>query len=235
MDERPHQEGDVDHDHDHDHDHDILTEDHTGFRILGTPNPTPASAEYLSAIAELLIEKGILAADEIRRKRAELRTRGPDLGARVIARAWTDTAFLARLLEDSNEAVRELGIEPVTASQGRLVALENTDEVHHVVVCTLCSCYPIALLGPAPDWYRSDDYRSRIVSEPRDVLRGFGLNLPQGMQIRVVDSTAECRYLVVPRRPHGIEGLAIDQVEALITPESLVGTAEALPVNRQGA
>lgn len=215
----------------HEHEHEQASERHRGFRIEAIPPTAPASAEFLSAVAELLMEKGILAADEIRRKRSELRTRGPHLGATVIARAWMDPTFRGRLLEDANEAVRELGIEPVTASQGRLVAVENTGDVHHVVVCTLCSCYPIALLGPAPEWYRSDDYRRRIVSEPRVVLSEFGLELPQGVQIRVVDSTAECRYLVIPRRPHGIENLAIDEIEGLVTPESMVGVAEALPVS----
>ncbi len=173
------------------------------------------------------MEKGILAADEIRRKRAEIRARGPHLGAQVVVRAWTDDGFRSRLLVDATEAVRELGIEPLTPSQARLVALENTDDTHHVVVCTLCSCYPIALLGPAPDWYRSDDYRTRVISEPERVLEEFGLRLPDTMRIKVVDSTAECRYLVIPRRPHGTEGLAPDELEALVTPESMVGTSEA--------
>jgi nitrile hydratase len=217
------------HEHEHGHSHALAQaqgDAHGEFRIVGVPEPAAASAEYLGALGELLMEKGILAADEIRRKRAEIRARGPHLGAKVVVRAWTDDEFRSRLLVDATEAVRELGIEPLTPSQARLVALENTDDTHHVVVCTLCSCYPIALLGPAPDWYRSDDYRTRVISEPERVLKEFGLRLPDSMRIKVVDSTAECRYLVIPRRPHGTEGLAPDELEALVTPESMVGTSE---------
>lgn len=220
------------HEHDHAHDHDAGATDadaaHAGFEIARVPPPPSASAEYLSAVVELLIEKGILAGDEIRRRREELRARGPRLGARVVARAWTDAAFRDRLLADAVSAVRELGIEPLTPTQGTLVALANDDELHHVIVCTLCSCYPNALLGPAPEWYRSEAYRRRVVDEPREVLREFGLELPAAMRIRVVDSTAECRYLVVPRRPLGTDGMRIDELEALVTEESMVGTGEAL-------
>lgn len=215
-----------------DHDHGATPHDdgsgHDGFRIASHPAPAPAPAEYLSAVVELLAEKGVLAIDEIRRRRQEIRARGPRLGARVVARAWQDAEFRARLLRDAVTTVRELGIEPLTPTQGSLVALENTDELHHVIVCTLCSCYPTALLGPAPEWYRSEEYRRRIVAEPREVLTEFGLTLPEDMRIRVVDSTTECRYLVIPRRPDGIEGLTIDELEALVTERSMVGTGEAL-------
>lgn len=221
----------------HDHDHDNASDGspdaadasaHAGFEIARTPAPASAPAEYLSAVVELLIEKGIIAGDEIRRRRQELRARGPRLGARVVARAWTDESFRSRLTSDAVSAVRELGIEPLTPTQGSLIALENTADLHHVVVCTLCSCYPNALLGPAPDWYRSEEYRRRVVVEPRVVLREFGLELPRDMVIRVVDSTAEHRYLVIPRRPTGTEGLPIDELEALVSEESMVGTSEAL-------
>lgn len=232
--------GDHDHSNPHAHTHDGRTgpsggrssdvdgSEHAGFEIASFPTAAPAPAEYLSAVVELLAEKGIIAVDEIRKRRQEIRARGPRLGARVVARAWVDDAFRQRLLSDAVAAVRELGIEPLTPSQGELVALENTDELHHAIVCTLCSCYPTALLGPAPEWYRSEEYRRRIVAEPRDVLREFGLDLPAGMRIRVVDSTTECRYLVIPRRPQGSEGLGIDELEALVTDRSMVGTAEAL-------
>jgi len=224
------------HDHDHEghqHSADGSTGDadettHAGFEIARTPAPAAAPADYLSAVVELLIEKGIIAGDEIRKRRQELRARGPRLGARVVARAWTDEAFRSRLASDAVSAVRELGIEPLTPTQGSLIALENTDDLHHVVVCTLCSCYPNALLGPAPEWYRSEEYRRRVVVEPRVVLSEFGLDLPEGMNIRVVDSTAEHRYLVIPRRPAGTEGLPIDELEALVSEESMVGTSEAL-------
>lgn len=217
-------------DDEHPSDHDEADAHMGEFCIVGMPPPTAASAEYLSAIGELLIEKGVLAADEIRRKRADIRGRGPHLGAQVVVRAWLDDGFRMRLLFDATTAVRELGIEPLTPSQAKLVALENTTEIHHVVVCTLCSCYPVALLGPAPDWYRSDDYRIRVVTEPKAVLAEFGLRLPSTMRISVSDSTAECRYLVIPRRPVGTEDLAPDELEALVTPESMVGTSEAAAV-----
>lgn len=219
--------GHEEHDHDHTTEADVDAT-HAGFEIAKVPPPPAASAEYLSAVVELLIEKGVLAGDEIRRRREELRARGPRLGARVVARAWTDDGFRDRLLDDAVAAVRELGIEPLTPTQGTLVALANDDRLHHVIVCTLCSCYPNALLGPAPEWYRSEAYRRRVVDEPREVLREFGLELPADMRIRVVDSTAECRYLVVPRRPAGTDGMRIDELEALVTEESMVGTGEAL-------
>lgn len=217
---------------DHGHDHGVADRDpgadHDGFRIASHPAPAPAPAEYLSAVVELLAEKGVIAVDEIRRRRQEIRARGPRLGARVVARAWQDDGFRTRLVDDAVSAVRELGIEPLTPTQGSLVALENTDDLHHVIVCTLCSCYPTALLGPAPEWYRSEEYRRRVVTEPREVLTEFGLTLPADMRIRVVDSTTECRYLVIPRRPAGVEGLSIDELEALVTERSMVGTGEAL-------
>jgi len=245
-DERPAHPLDHPHDHAHDHPHDHThgpehddprggashdaAPGHDGFRVAPGPVPAPAAADHLRAVVELLIEKGVIAADEIRRKRHDLRLRGPRLGARVVARAWTDPDFRAALLDDAVVAVRRMGIEPLTPTSGRLVALENSAAVHHVVVCTLCSCYPNALLGPAPAWYSSEEYRRRVVSEPRVVLSEFGLQLPSGMEVRVVDSTAECRYLVVPRRPPGSDGLDEDELADLVTPESMVGTAEALPV-----
>jgi len=185
----------------------------------------PASAELVSAVLELLIDKGLLAGDEVRRKRQEIRSRTLSGGARVIARAWTDPAYHARLLTDAVTTIRELGIEPMTSSQGALVALANTDDVHHVIVCTLCSCYPTAVLGQPPAWYKSEDYRRRVVERPREVLAEFGLQLPETTTVRVVDSTADCRYLIVPQRPAGTESLNTDELAALVTRDCMIGVA----------
>ena len=148
---------------------------------------------------------------------------GPRNGAKVVARAWTDPAFKARLLEDATGAIGELGCLGLQGEH--LVALENTGRVHHVVVCTLCSCYPWSVLGLPPAWYKSHAYRSRLVLEPRRVLREFGVDLPGETEVRVWDSTAEVRYLVVPRRPAGSEDLDEEALAGLVTRDSMVGTA----------
>jgi len=148
---------------------------------------------------------------------------GPMNGARVVAKAWVDPEFRARLLENATAACAELGFK---GAQGEhIVALENTDTVHNVVVCTLCSCYPWPLLGLPPGWYKSPAYRARAVREPRAVLAEFGLRLGEGVDIRVWDSTAEVRYLVVPQRPAGIEGLSEEELAALVTRDAMVGIA----------
>ena len=148
----------------------------------------------------------------------------PANGARVVARAWADPAFRERLLKDANSACAELGYPLPTT---HLIALENTQKVHHVVVCTLCSCYPRELLGMPPAWYKSRAYRARIVREPRAVLDEFGLSLPDDAELRVRDSTADLRYLVVPRRPEGTAGMSEDELVALITRDSMIGVAQA--------
>jgi nitrile hydratase len=152
---------------------------------------------------------------------------GPANGARLIARAWTDAAFKARLLADANAAIAELGLDLTHWAPVRMRAVENTARVHNVIVCTLCSCYPIALLGPSPGWYKSEAYRSRVVREPRAVLREFGCSIPDDVQIRVWDSTAELRYLVVPRRPPGSESLGEAELAELVTRDALIGVAPA--------
>jgi nitrile hydratase len=177
-------------------------------------------------VVELLLAKGILTADEIRRKRSELQERDPGNGGRVVARAWVDPGFRRRLLEDAASAVEELGLTATTPSQGRLVALENTPARHHVVVCTLCSCYPTALLGPPPGWYRSPAYRTRVVEEPRSVLEEFGLHLADDVELVVVDSTADVRYLVLPQRPAGTEDHTEDELAELVTRDCLIGVGE---------
>jgi nitrile hydratase len=174
------------------------------------------------AVGELLIEKGVFTADELRRSIEFMDTRGPAQGSRLIARAWTDPAFKARLLEDVNAAAAELGME-VGAIPIR--AIENTAGVHNVIVCTLCSCYPRGLLGLPPDWYKSRAYRSRTVREPRAVLAEFGTRIPPEVEVRVHDSTADLRYLVLPMRPEGTENLNEEQLAALVTRDCMIGAA----------
>jgi nitrile hydratase len=179
------------------------------------------------AVRALLIEKGVLTADEVRRQIETMDARGPALGARVVARAWVDRAFKARLLADGSAACGELGLE---MGPTRLVVVENTREVHNLVVCTLCSCYPRALLGLPPDWYKSRNYRARAVREPRAVLAELGTVVPAGVTVRVHDSTADMRYLVLPQRPAGSEGLDEATLAALVTRDSMIGVASARPV-----
>jgi nitrile hydratase alpha subunit len=197
--------------HDHDHPHEPITGDGT---------PTAARARALEA---LLVEKGAVEREEVRRAIDWLVSRTPADGARVVARAWVDPDFKERLLADAREAALELEVDPGSTV---LVALENTEQVHHLVVCTLCSCYPKALLGPPPDWYKSLPYRSRAVSDPRGVLGEFGVELDDGVEVRVVDSTSDVRYIVVPRRPEGTEGLAEEALAALVTRDSMIGVAQ---------
>ena len=150
---------------------------------------------------------------------------GPRNGAEVVARAWSDPDFRAALLKDATAVVAEMGF---FGRQGEhMVAVENTDEVHNIVVCTLCSCYPWPLLGIPPGWYKSDAYRARVVREPRKVLAEFGVELPEGTAVRVWDSTAEVRYLVIPQRPAGSEGLDVAALADLVTRDSMIGTGLA--------
>lgn len=191
-------------------------------RHHGAP-PTYAEART-RALESLLTEKGIISTDAIDRIVAAYEHDiGPMLGAKVIARAWVDPAFKRRLLADANAAIAELGITPVRSQQ--LVFLENTPKLHHVIVCTLCSCYPWAILGLPPAWYKSIAYRSRIVREPRAVLREFGLDLDESVEIRVHDSSSEVRYVVMPERPAGTEGLTEEELAALITRDAMIGVA----------
>lgn len=178
------------------------------------------------AVRELLIEKGVTTAAEINAQIAAMDARSPADGARVVARAWVDPAFRAALLHDAAAATRDMGLD---IGPMHLIALENTADVHNVVVCTLCSCYPRNLLGLPPDWYKSRAYRARAVREPRKVLAEFGLELPETTTIRVHDSTADMRYVVIPRRPEGTDGLTEDQLAALVTRDSMIGTGLAKP------
>lgn len=149
----------------------------------------------------------------------------PENAYRVVARAWSDPKFKERLLKDANTAVTELGIDLSYWSPVKLQAVENTREHHNLIVCTLCSCYPIALLGPSPAWYKSDAYRARAVRDPRGVLAEFGMSLPPETTITVWDSTADVRYMVLPRRPAGTEGLSETELASLVTRNGLIGTA----------
>ena len=152
---------------------------------------------------------------------------GPRNGARVVARAWTDPAYKKRLLSDAASAIAELGF---LSTQGEhMLAVENTAKLHHVVVCTLCSCYPWPVLGLPPVWYKSSAYRSKAVIDPRGVLKEFGLELPEDVEVRVWDSTAEIRYLVLPERPAGTEHLTEQELAALVTRDSMIGTAKLTP------
>jgi nitrile hydratase len=178
------------------------------------------------ALRELLIEKGIITADEVRAAIEDMDARTPARGAQVVARAWVDPAFKAQLLADANAACASLGLD-LGATELKLVAVENTPAVHNVIVCTLCSCYPRALLGLPPGWYKSFAYRSRVVREPRAVLAEFGLELPPEVTVRVHDSTADLRYLVVPMRPAGSEGMDAQALAALVTRDSMIGVAQA--------
>jgi nitrile hydratase len=199
--------------HDHDHPHEPIRTD-----------GEPEAAARARALEELLVEKGVVDREGVRRRIDWLVSRTPAEGARLVARAWVDPGFKARLLDDARAAALELGLDPGPSPV--VVALENTETVHHVVVCTLCSCYPRALLGPPPDWYKSLPNRSRAVSDPRGVLEEFGVELDEGVEVRVVDSTADIRYLVVPLRPAGTDGLAEEELAALVTRDSMIGVAQ---------
>lgn len=202
-----HQHHDHDHDHDHGHEHSELGE--MDLRVR--------------ALESVLAQKGYIDPAALDALIDTYQTRvGPRNGARVVARAWVDPAFRQWLLADATAAIASLGC---TGRQGEhMVAVENTDELHHMVVCTLCSCYPWPVLGLPPTWYKSAPYRSRVVKDPRGVLADFGTALPESTRIRVWDSTAEVRYLVIPQRPAGTEGLGEEELAALVSRDSMIGT-----------
>ncbi|MCA2431054.1 nitrile hydratase subunit alpha [Rhizobium leguminosarum] len=199
------------HDHDHDHPHEAITADeHPGYyEIMET------------AVRELLVERKLFGADEIRRQIEVLDSRTPALGAKVVARAWMDPAYKERLLENGRTACEELGITFYDDTQ--LIVLENTADIHNLIVCTLCSCYPRPVLGLPPDWYKLKPYRARAVHEPRAVLEEFGTHIPDDVEIRVSDSTAVIRYLVLPLRPAGTEALSEEELADLVTRDAMIG------------
>lgn len=212
---------DHEHEHDHDHSHDPVT----------TTGDPPVAAR-VRALEELLVEKGVIRREEVRQRIDWLVSRSSADGARLVARAWVDPEFKQRLLADARAAALELDLDPGPSPV--VVALENSKTVHHMVVCTLCSCYPKALLGPPPDWYKSLAYRSRAVSDPRGVLREFGVELEDDVELRVVDSTADIRYLVIPRRPAGTETMPEEELALLATRDAMIGVAQAAASPRIG-
>jgi nitrile hydratase subunit alpha len=209
--------------HDHDHDH-----HHHGSDDPDHPHNAPLTDVQLRvrALESLLTEKGLVDPAALDELVDTYETKvGPRNGALAVAKAWTDPAFKQRLLANASTALAELGF---VGRQGEdMVVLENTASVHNLVVCTLCSCYPWPVLGLPPVWYKSAPYRSRAVIDPRGVLRDFGVALPDDVEVRVWDSTAELRYLVLPRRPAGTEGMSEDELAALVTRDAMIGTAVA--------
>ncbi len=187
----------------------------------------PDPALRVKALEDLAVEKGLVARETLDTWVEMYAEKvGPKRGAEVIARAWTDPEYFTRLREDAGQAIKDFGYEGHATEH--LIAVENTDEVHNLVVCTLCSCYPFALLGMSPAWYRSTAYRARAVREPRAVLSEFGVTIPADVKIRVWDSTAELRYLVIPQRPKGTESWSAEQLASLITRDSMIGTQREL-------
>ena len=202
---------------DHDHDHDEAED------------PVPGYFEVMEiAIRELLVERGLFGAGEIRRQIEVLDSRTEALGGRVVARAWTDPDFRQRLLADGRSACEELGI--TFYDDTGLIVLENTNRIHNLIVCTLCSCYPRPVLGLPPDWYKQKPYRARAVIEPRSVLAEFGTHIPDDVDIRVSDSTAMVRFLVLPQQPAGTSGWSEQQLRPLVTRDAMIGVVRDLPL-----
>ncbi len=204
-----------DHSHDHSHDHDHHDHD--------PANPPPDIR--VKALEALLVEKGLISTDAIdvivERYETDI---GPMNGAKVVARAWTEPDFKKWLLKDGTAAIESMGY--VGRQGAKMIVLENTPAVHNVVVCTLCSCYPWPVLGLPPNWYKSFAYRSRVVREPRTVLREFGLDLPETVEARVWDSNSEVRYMVLPQQPVGTDGMSADELAALVTRDSMIGVTQ---------
>jgi nitrile hydratase alpha subunit len=203
--------------HDHSHPH------HERSPATGPDFDSGPPSQYAimsRAMQELLEEKGLLTAEQVRARMEKFEEDYPYRGSRVIAHAWADAAFRKRLLEDGKAACAEWGLD---LEADRLIAVENTPQVHNVIVCTLCSCYPRALLGMPPTWYKSESYRKRVVREPRAVLKEFGTVLPDHVTVRVHDSNADMRYVVVPMRPPGTEGWSEEQLAAILSRDTLVG------------
>ena len=182
---------------------------------------TSPLAARVRAMEALLVEKGVLTEAEIQDRIAYMESRSPENGARLVARAWVDPGFKERLLSDTKAASQELGID--ASGPVEFVVVENTPEVHNLIVCTLCSCYPRAILGRPPNWYKSFEYRSRAVREPRAVMREFGFEPPEGVEVAVHDSTADVRYMVLPMRPPGTDGLGEEELARLVTRDALIG------------
>jgi len=222
----------TEHDHAHDqhgHTHDVAQHDPEA----AERNKVPFYGKRIYAIRDLLIEKGVLSRDDVQRQIDYMDARSPANGARLVARAWVDPAFKQRLLSNPKSACAELGID--ASSLVEFVVLENTEKVHNLVVCTLCSCYPRPILGRPPDWYKSFAYRSRAVVEPRAVMREFGTELAADVAVRVFDSSADMRYLVLPRRPAATDGMSEEELATLVTRDSMIGVTLAREPARAAA
>ena len=196
-----------------------MTTDHHPHEEAG--RTTSPYAARIRAIEALLLEKGVLTEPEVQDSISYMEARSPANGAKLVARAWVDPDFKELLLSDGKAAASELGMDPEHPAE--FVVVENTPEVHNLIVCTLCSCYPRAILGRPPDWYKSFEYRSRAVREPRALMREFGFEPPEGVEVLVHDSTADVRYMVLPMRPPGTEGMNEEELATLVTRDSLVG------------
>ena len=200
--------------------HDLEEHGHNGVK------PSAEAWRYatrIRAIEALLVEKGILTKEDVRRQIEYMESRSPANGARLVARAWVDPEYRALLLSDTKAAALELGID--ASGPVEFITVENTPEVHNLIVCTLCSCYPRAILGRPPDWYKSFNYRSRAVNEPRTVMREFGLEIPEDTKVAVHDSSADVRYLVLPMRPPGTEDMNEEELADLVTRDCLIGVS----------
>lgn len=212
------------HDHDHDHDHDHA--DHHAGHVVAEDEAGNIDAQHrVDALQALLVRRGILSPGEIRLEIQAIEAPGTHLGAKIVARAWADPAYRQRLLENGKNGAAELGIK---VGEAQLVVVENTPQVHNLVVCTLCSCYPRSILGQPPSWYISKAYRARAVREPAAVLEEFGLSLPASISIHVHDSNADMRFLVLPQRPPGTEAMDETSLSRLVTRDSMIGVAQAL-------
>src|SRR5712691_10173140 len=201
-----------------------MSNDDEGAKEHGKYRPLSYFQLMEVTLRELLVEKGIVTEEEVQAEVEAMRRRTPERGARVVAKAWVDPEFKKRLLENGSRACAELGIDVASL---KLVVVENTPQTHNAIVCTLCSCYPRMLLGIPPDWYKSRNYRSRMVREPRAVLQEFGLQIKDEIQIRVHDSTADMRYMVLPMRPARAKGWSEERLAALVTRDSMIGVALA--------
>jgi len=210
---------DHDHEHGHEHEHGHAHQPHP-FQLDLEETPLTHYQAMTQAVGDLLIDKGVFTADELRAMLEAIDAKSPAAGARMVARAWVDEAFKARMLADVNKAAAELGID---AGSIPIRAVENTQGVHNVIVCTLCSCYPRLLIGLPPDWYKSRAYRSRTVREPRAVLAEFGTAIPDDVELRVHDSTADLRYMVLPARPAGTAGWDEAALADLVTRDCMIG------------
>lgn len=208
-------------DHTHDHSHDHTHDEHEALVIEDDAGNIEAQI-IIDALQDVLISKGLLTAPEVTKEIEKLESPGIHLGAKVVAKAWTDPDYKQRLLSNGKSAVQEIGI---AVGEAQIVVVENTAEVHNLITCTLCSCYPRSILGQPPSWYISKAYRARTVREPRSVLSEFGLDLEEDVQLIVHDSNADMRYLVLPQAPAGVAQMEADDLEAMVTRDHLIGVS----------